>query len=105
MTDAIRPIDYAMRAHAERMKNHMDGIVEALLRERVPGYDLDDLDTRRGLGRLAGRLEVFSFLESTTSPGFIEFVLDGRPLVRFFAPETSMDGGLLTVTQRYQVLP
>lgn len=95
---AMSPMDHAARQHAERLTRHMDGIVEALVRERLPPHELEDFP--RQLGRLVGRLEAFDDFSDHSRT----FVLDGRPLVRFYAPTTTMDSGLLSVTMRYQVL-
>ncbi len=94
------PLDEGKRRAARSIADQHDGIVLALVRERLPELP-EDVHPHE----LRGRLEGFQFLPVGERPGYTEWVLDGRPLVRFWPAEVFWERGtVMHVEQRYAVL-
>ena len=96
--ETIDPIAEAAQQASRSIARQHDGIVMALVRERLGNPDIELQD-------LHGRLQGFDYLPHLERDGYREWLLDGRPLVRFWPPEISWAGNVMTVNQRYQVHP
>jgi hypothetical protein len=91
---SIRPVAEAKQQAARNIAAQHDAIVFSLVRDRLPSEEIIKPE------QLRGRLEAFHF----AGKPYREYVLDGRPLVRFWEPELEWEGTTMTITQRYQVL-
>jgi hypothetical protein len=85
------------RLAARRIEAHQEGLVLAMVRERM---ELDSIEMR---DLEPGELQGFDYPPTETAPGYREYELDGQPLVRFYSPEVAFDEGNMLVNLRYRI--
>jgi len=96
---AISPRVELHHSAARNIIKQHDAIVFSLAKDHLPREDIQMPQ------QLRGRLEAFDYLPKMGLPGYREYVLDGRPIARFWEPEMEWEGLKMTITQKYQVLP
>jgi hypothetical protein len=89
--------DPEVQRAARRIELHQEGLVLAMIRERL---ELDSLEMR---DLEPGELQGFDYPPTETAPGYREYELQGKPLVRFYSPEVAFDEGDMMVNLRYRV--
>jgi hypothetical protein len=82
---------------ARRIEAHQEALVLGLVRERM---ELDSIEIR---DLEPGELQGFDYLPTTIAPGYREYELLGKPMVRFYSPEVAFDGQYMLVNLRYRV--
>lgn len=92
---APSPTDEAAQIASQRMASQYDGIITALLKERMAAGEIDSCDPRDLDAR--GILKGFRYPD-----GVSEYELNGAALVKFWPPEVAFaDDGAMLVHQRY----
>jgi len=89
--------DPEVQRAARRIEQHQEGLVLAMVRERM---ELDSIEMR---DLEPGELQGFDYPPSVTAPGYREYELTGKPLVRFYSPEVAFEEGDMLVNMRYRV--